>query len=477
MTPRHLLLPLSVLAFTSGVRASQYLGAEIDVRFIGGNDHEVRLLLWRDCSGAAAIGAQSVNYESPCGSGSLVLPLDVGATTDVSPLCATSLAGSACNGGALPGHERVEYAAIVSLVPCNAWTFTYVGCCLPQANNMSTATVELVVHTTYNNVDLACRNAPRFAHPGLPFRCSNTPFTLDMLGVIDGQGTAQYALVSLLTSSGTIAPYTAPVYTGPEPYPGLTISATTGILSTASTGAFGYWTIVPKLSQYDGTTLLASVERAFLMPTANLSDQPPFATGGAPVWTGGGGFVTGDRTMELGVGDALCASMTYSDFNPTDSIVLASDLASALPGASVTWTNGNPATLEFCWTAPSGSNGMHHFTVHASDEFCPVAMHQYYFYSVRVTPDPADPCGSVGIVHTPDAGVATAWFDPTEEAIAYSLPQVPGARTITVFDPLGRRLASAPAKRNGRVRLPHGTASGMVVVDLAGSAVRLMLTR
>ena len=160
-----------------------------------------------------------------------------------------------------------------------------------------------------------------------------------------------------------------------------------------------------------------------------------------------------------------------------NSIVLASDLASALPGASVTWTNGNPATLEFCWTAPSGSNGMHHFTVHASDEFCPVAMHQYYFYSVRVTPDPADPCGSVGIVHTPDAGVATAWFDPSEEAIAYSLPQVPGARTITVFDPLGRRLASAPAKRNGRVRLPHGTASGMVVVDLAGSAVRLMLTR
>lgn len=476
---RSLFILCFLLAMSSSgtLRASQYLAAEIDVRFISGNDYEVRLLLWRDCSGAVAGTAQSVDYESPCGSGSIVLPLDAMATVDVSPLCAASMSGSSCNGGVLPGHERIEYASILTLPPCNAWTFTYTTCCLPQANNMSTTTVELVVHTTLDNADLECRNAPRFEHPGAPYRCSNTPFTLDMLGWIDGPGTPQYALVNLLTSSGVNAPYATPVYTGANPYPGLVMDGATGVLGTTSTASFGYWMIVPKLFQYDGATLLASVERAFLLSTSNLSDQPPYATDGDLVWTGGSGTISGARTIDMMVGDTICATMTYSDFNPTDSIVLTTDIATALPGASITWSGGNPATMDLCWVAPPGSNGMHSFLVHASDEFCPVAMHQYYLYSAHVAPDPASPCGSVGVAPAPVTGSASAWFDPEEEAIVFEVPDHLLGGTIMVYDALGRRVLSAPAVRNGRLPLPPHVANGAVMVHLAGTVVRLMLAR
>lgn len=479
-TSHRLLLCVITAAISGLVQASHLLAAEIDLYFISGNQYEVRLLLWRDCAGVPPGGSEAIDYSSPCGSGTLILPMVPGATTDVSPLCDVDMMGSSCNGGALPGIERVEYATTVTLAPCDAWLFQYVTCCMAAANNLGTVSVELVAHTTLNNLDMACRGTPRFAHPGLPYRSSNSPFTLDLLGVVDGPGTAQYALVNLLTSGGMNAPY-APGYTGMDPYPGLAISSTTGVMTTSSTSSFGYWVLVPELRHYDGGTLMASVERVLAMPTSSLTDQPPLATDGALTYVSGSGTVTGARTIDVPVGGTICASMSYADPNSIDSVFISTDLTSALTGASVTLTDGNPGTSEFCWTVPPGSSGMYHFMVLASDERCPVDQDQYFLYSVHIVPDVTNPCIPTEVAAHPPAPVEllSAFVGPAGGWLTWEMPSGTTASRIALYDAHGRALvddAIAPASR-GRMDLSPALRNGAYVLVCGDLRTRLIVAR
>ncbi|MBL7962885.1 MAG: hypothetical protein JNM31_03480 [Flavobacteriales bacterium] len=472
---------LALLFAGNDGRASQYLAVEIDLHFISGDQYEVKLLLWRDCQGLPPGATQTVQYNSPCGSGNLVLALVPSATANVSPLCATSMPGSTCTGGALPGIQRVEYAGLVNLAPCDAWTFQYASCCLVPANNMNTTTVEMVTRTTLNNLDMPCRDTPRFMHPALPWRSSNNPFTLDMAGLNDGPGTAHYALVPMQTSSGVNAPYLTPMFTGPNPYPGLTISTTTGVLTTPSSASAGYWIIVPQLRQMDGINVLASVERVLVMPTSNLNNQPPLATDGALTFLSGTGSVTGPRTIEVPAGGTICATLSIADPDLVDSVIISTDLASMLPGATVSILNGNPASLEFCWTAPPGSNGMHHFMATASDERCPLDQDQHFLYQVLVTPDITNPCfpTSTSDLASAAPGLLLVVVDPSGGALSWTMPEGRTASRITLYDMRGAALVerTSPPQGTGVLPLPPAMLHGVYVLVCDDLRTRVVIAR
>lgn len=468
---------LLIAAHQTG-QASHLLGAEIDLYHLSGTQYQLRLLLWRDCSGLPPMATEVVTYSSPCGTGSLTLGLVGAATTDVSPLCAAEMPNSSCAGGALPGLERLEYAVTLPLMPCDSWTFQWDACCLMAANNLGSVNIDLVTHTTLNNLDLQCRNAPRFAHPGLPFRSSNSPFTIDLLGLIDGPGTPQYALVNLLTPGGAIANY-APGYTGANPYPTMTVDASTGILGTGSTTSSGPWMIVEKLTHNLSGVPKASVERAFLMLTYNLGNSPPLATDGSLVGTSGSGVITGARTAEAQPGDTICATMSYADPDVSDSVFLSSDLAIAIPGASIAYNNGNAASADLCWVVPAGASGPHRFIVHASDERCPVDQEQYYLYTITVLPDSTDPCLSVAVSEVPPVSDMSllAAYDPLQHAITWQLPTDDRA-TVDLYDATGRALLrTIGIGGRGLLPLPHNAGNGVYLLQVNGWVARVLVQR
>ena len=90
-------------AFQS-VRAAHYSGGSLTYQCLGGNQYLVTLDLFVDCSGVAPI-PQTINFASDCGTSFSVANLPVPAGTEVSQLCAASIANSTCNGGALPGPD------------------------------------------------------------------------------------------------------------------------------------------------------------------------------------------------------------------------------------------------------------------------------------------------------------------------------------------------------------------------------------
>ena len=467
-----------LLLLPTGARASHLLGAEIDVYFLAGDQYEVRLLLWRDCAGIDPGTVQTISFNSPCGGGTLIL-LTPPTATDVSSLCAPDLINSTCNGGTLPGAELKEYSALVTLPPCDSWSFQWDECCLsPTLSNVEAG--DMVAHTTLNNLDLSCRDTPRFAHPGMPLQPANAAFSLDLLGMIDGPGVPTYALVDLVDAGGTPLFYPLP-YSGALPYPGMSIDAVSGVIATAGSAPGGGYALCVRLEHQDSLgNMLASVERVYLLINMPGTNSPVEATSGGLSFVSGSGVVTGPRSMDLQPGGTICVETTYTDPNLGDSVHLVSDIGTGLPGSSVSLTDGAPATASYCWTAPGGAYGVYRFITTATDDHCPVDGRQYYLYEVRIVPDTKDPCSPVGLVALPwTNGGMTAMYDPQDHSINWKLPDTRMASRLRLHDLQGAMLLDRPVQGmyQGEVTLSRDLADGVYVFECDGFRQKVLITR
>ena len=120
---------LTVLFFftfnINSIYASHSQGGEITMSCLGGNQYELRLALYRDCSGINAPTTVNVRYSSASCGINLNVTLNRIPNTgqEVTALCPG--ATTVCNGGTLPGVQEYVYTAIVNLPPCSDWVMSY----------------------------------------------------------------------------------------------------------------------------------------------------------------------------------------------------------------------------------------------------------------------------------------------------------------------------------------------------------------
>ena len=143
---------------------------------------------------------------------------------------------------------------------------------------------------------------------------------------------------------------------------GMTINSTTGQVSWDTTGvAEGMWYASVIVEAYSGVTLVSASQVTFLIRVSPSTNQ-------APVWQSP---TPADGTeYTIAPGTPLNVSLAASDADG-DQTVQISHLG--LPtGATLTPTNGNPATGSFSWTPTAGQLGDYLVTFTAQDDGDPL---------------------------------------------------------------------------------------------------------
>lgn len=377
---------LLLASFTILVRAEHYAGGTITTRCVGNNFHEVTLQLFRDCSGNA-FSAQNLLFTNSCGvefSQSGLQPILV---EEVSSLCPAEVQNSACNGGFLSGYQKLTYRATVYLSPCASWVISWNICCRAGSINLLGGP-GLYVETTLNNFGGTCNAAPTFVNDRVPLVCLGQPVMHDMRAVESDGNTLNYELIAARFGSPTPLPvqYAAP-YSGTEPFTGMAIDASSGMITFTPTVS-GSLIAVVKVTETDSEgAVLSTVMRDMLFVVTACSNQPPTADGGVFTTANGSATIIGPRELNVCGTGQFCGSFTITDPDNGQQLLLNTDISTALPGAIVQFTGTNPVSVLMCWTPTAAGTYVAHFT--AQDNACPYVGSRVYTYTITVDDAPS----------------------------------------------------------------------------------------
>lgn len=407
------------------LRADHLPGGSITYECLGGNTYTVTLTLYRECSGEP-LGPQTLDLSNDCGVLFSLTDLLPQSVENISPLCASELPNSTCNGGNLLGFERYTYQQTLFLSPCDAWTISWNICCRPGTINVQ-GSPGLYLEARLNNMGGLCNNSPYLTAPDLPLVCVGQPVQYDP-GVVEVDG---HTLVHRFIEArfGTPAPlaviYNFP-YFGLEPFTGMTIDPTTGRINFTPT-VQGYIVVAFQVDEFNANgMLIGTVMRDFVFVVRACSSTPPSANSGIVTSVSGAGSADGDRSIRLCNSGESCFRMTFTDPDAGQALSARTNVDLVLPGAAVTTTGTNPMELTICWDATDSPPLDREFTVEVRDDACPVTTAQWYRYRVRVEQAP----------DTLESGTALACPQTGSFALMDSLgtyPQQPGLWT----DPTG----------------------------------------
>ena len=401
-----LLFSFFVLLISTNSYGSHVAGGNITWTCTGTNTYLLTLTLYRDCGGITLpnsintnVGAtpsftsSQLSISNSCGltpTFSTATTLTLVSTTEVSQLCPAQIAQSECNGGSLPGMEEYVYQTEITLPDCDCWTFSYTLCCRNNAiTNLANPSSDYstIQSTLCNGAGPSCNNGPVFTAQPIPFICNNVPFCYDY-GVVEPDGnTLSYSFTSAL-NSGNPSGY-AGGYNANSPIPGITIDANTGQICFTPT-VNGNFVVTIMVTETDAAgNVIGTYMQDIQFVVQSCPNTPP-APPTSITNSSGSATITGSASIQLCNNDNFCADITFTDTDAANIVSLTSNITSVLPGATVTFSNGNPATATVCWTDNIGGPAFYSFTIDAEDDACPIPGINSYTVDVTVL-DPTDP--------------------------------------------------------------------------------------
>jgi gliding motility-associated-like protein len=377
-----------LLSFSPNIAyASHIAGGEITYSCLGGNQYQINLNLFVDCLGFNPGASQIINFTSTCG-GTASLTVNVTPATingqEISQLCPADLANSTCNGGTLPGMWLFSYTGVVTLAPpCDTWTMSWSTCCRNSAITNVTS-FNYYIEATLNSATAPCNSSPQFTAQPIPYVCLGQPVSYSY-GVIEPDGDSlYYSLIPAMDAAGTPSTYAAG-YSGTSPIPGITIDPNTGLVSFTP-GLLGNFVVVIQVQEYDSNgDLVGTVMRDIQFVVQNCTNVVPSSTGGAITAFSGSAVQTGPYSIEMCAGNCFNFTATYNDSDAGNVLTYISNIAAALPGATITSSGTNPLTLNVNWCSPAGTMGQNlTFTITIQDGACPIQGQQTFVYSVNI---------------------------------------------------------------------------------------------
>ncbi|MGB0806582.1 MAG: gliding motility-associated C-terminal domain-containing protein [Salibacteraceae bacterium] len=418
------------------LKASHISGGDITYTCVGQDSFMITLNLFRDCDGISAPASATVDFSSTCG-GSATALLTKQPGFEISQLCPTQIPNSTCNGGNWPGMEQHTYTGIVVLSPpCNSWTMSWDACCrnqlidnLTNPNTLST----YLYSTMYSGVD-SCNNSPTFTSLPIPYVCMNQVVNYNF-GVVEPDGDSiVYFMSPGYEDAANLVPYATP-YTFNQPLPGANavLNPFNGQLTFTPT-ATGVFVIVVRIEEYDiNTGVIKSTSiRDVQVVVQNCSNlQPTIDSPGIYNFSGSGTQID-SNSVEVCVGDSFSFDVSISDPDTAQTLDLFHNIYSALDSsATVTITNGNPATLHVAWTAPAYSPSFTSFTITGIDDACPVVGIVSAVFNVYINPSTyagpdKDICEGTQWVDLPVVGGTSFIWTSISGSFIDTIPTSPG---------------------------------------------------
>lgn len=395
------------------------MGMDISYKCLGNNTYHITLSFYRDCSGAAqAPTSATIDYTSAiCGQSGTATLTETVFGIEVSPLCPSQIAQSSCNGGALPGVQQYVYEGDITLpVACTDWIISYENCCRNAAitNISGASSYGIRIEAHIDNTNGLCDNSPIFTTLPVPYICANQPFNYNH-GAFDLDGDSLvYTLIDPMDwLGGAPIPYIFPFS------PAYPLSTTTGsVLFSPSTGQMSFTpnatqitVVAVRVDEYRNGVWVGSTTRDIQLVVLNCNNQVP--TLGSP-FSVTGGYPTGPTSFEVCPGQPLSFQITGSDPDVGQVLTVLTNLASVLPGATLTTTGTNPVTSSFYWQPSGADTGFHSFTLTIHDDACPIQGQQVYSFQIYVlSGTSAGPditiCGSMSAQLQATGGTSFTW--------------------------------------------------------------------
>ncbi|MBL7962260.1 MAG: gliding motility-associated C-terminal domain-containing protein [Flavobacteriales bacterium] len=367
----------------STATASHISGGEITWQCLGGNQYQITMNLYRDCVGIGMSSSYPMSITSPCGN--VNVTLNQQSFTEISQLCPSDLGNSACNGGPLPGMQAYVYTGVVTLPPCDFWTFSWNTCCRNDAidNLVNPGSLNTFLTATLNNADFPCDNSPVFNNVPIPYVCLNQPVTYSFgVSEVDGDSLS-YAFIPALDGIGIPVPYVGG-YSATSPIPGITIDPVTGLITFTPT-ATGNYVVTVLVTQYDDAgNIIGTIMRDIQFVVIPCTNQSPDPTTGTIANFSGSATQTGPYSVQMCETDNFCFDFTIVDPDAGQTLTLISNVTAVLPGATFTYSGTNPVSGTICWTSIPTYSGVFPFIITAIDDACPVSAFQTYVYGIQV---------------------------------------------------------------------------------------------
>lgn len=468
---KHLRLLTAILLFGLGQQAfaSHISGADISVQSLGNGQYLITLNLFRDCDGITMSNAENIEIINNCTgqSQNVSAPLINPGGTNISQLCSADSLNSTCFGGSLPGMQRYTYEIIVTMdPPCDFFNVNWETCCRNGAivNIDAPASEDVYVEAILNLQTDPVNNTPFFTAQPIPYVCNNQPVSYNY-GVVETDGDSLvFSLVTALQTAGNPVGYPPP-YSATDPITGITIDSQTGQLNFTPT-ILGNFVVVVQVDEYDQATgaLLSTVMRDIQFVVITCANQVPNPAAGSITNLVGSGSVIqmGPYAIEMCEGSSFSFTANYDDPDAGDTLALTTNLLTVLPGATMTTSGANPATMDVSWTAPAGSSGnAYNFIVQVSDGACPVTGIQTFVYSVSVIQKTeAGPSAVITVCDGSSADITAT-----------------GGTIFTWYDMSGVQIQPGPQFTcnpcSNPTAQPTTTTSYVVISDLSGTCINI----
>lgn len=381
-TQKNLLTSLFITAILPlKLFASHATGLQLTYTHLSGFDYKFRCVIFRDCNSISAPAVMYMEASSvSCGfNQTYALNLDTSQTSQIILTCPGAITN--CNGGVVPGFEKIVYEGVVTLGgACPDWIFSVTQ----QGRYAAITTVQnpgfenIYVPAQLNNQN-GDNNSPQFTNDPIVFVCKDQDFHYNN-GIFDPDGDSiSYRLMPAKTAASTPVQYNWG-YTYDQPLtsvPPITFGDFTGDLFIHSTSpeitVFAY-----EVREWRNGVIIGSVLRDVIMFTGTCSNHYPTATG----MNG-----TAQQILYVFPDDTVCFDVLSDDIDPNDTVTMTWN--QTIPAATFV-TNGTPhPTGTFCWTPTMNDlrSQPYMFTVMVRDNFCPIDNACIYSYFIYVTQD------------------------------------------------------------------------------------------
>jgi len=383
--------------------ATHVYGGELLYRYISGNQYELTLTLYGDCSAASNIfnGLFTATpyiliYHDNRDSSIVQLPPVAGIGEEVSPVCPAQINNTTCNGGWLPGVKKFTYIDTITLnVPSASWHFLFDGrldgsSTAGRSNQITNVAgaggTNVYLEATLNNL-AGPNSSPEYTTIPTPFYTINIPQQYNQ-GAVDADGDSlSFELVAAMHNGHPV------VYNS---YPAITLSATTPMVTDSGEFTFnginGQMSFTPSILQdalivnqvteyKNGIVVGTSKREMTFVVLDNLALDYVQHTNADNI---SGGYTTGNNIIYTCVGTP---SVSF-DINPVDTAhndIQVSYIS--LPGnsnLSVQNNNTTAPTLHFSWNTDSIPAGIYNFFVNYKNNACPISTTQTIAYTINV---------------------------------------------------------------------------------------------
>jgi len=360
--------------------SSHFAGGNIYYDCLGNNQYRIWAEITLDCGGASNPTSFPITSTNTCGLSNPTISLSLisSQTRNVSQVCFEDSLLTSCinSSNTLQGRRRYLYSAVVTLPPCNNWTFGWSSCCrnggLGGVVNLTTAG-NIYLETKMFSANDSCNNSVRYTGVQNPYVCINQPASYNF-GAVDPDGDSlAYVLIPAMTGAATFSPYNTP-YSGQNPISAIVLDSTTGTI-TFTPNTLGSFVVVVQVTEYDTAgNILAVTMRDIQIVVYNCAGNiPPDPTPSFLYNVVGQGTIAGPKKLEVCEGDSFCVDFQVYDSNALDTLTLwSTNIASVLPGATLSYTGTNPITGTICWSVPSNSPAINPVSLSVDDGYCPI---------------------------------------------------------------------------------------------------------